>query len=519
MGKLTLLVIIATSLGSARSSPLPQSSKSVQTIRELVSEGHLASAQELLSAALATSPGDAELYNLDGVVKAQTRNFEGSESSFQKAIRLAPSSVDAYLNLGHLYQEWTPQTPILRQKALNIYNHILELDPPNIEANYQSAVLLMEEGFYVTSLQRLSKLPIQAQSRSQALSVRCGDQAGSGNKQFAAEAADRMLQSSDLVEADVLMLLPLLAKHNDASLEITLLEGLKTRNLATVASLTDLGLIYKEQGRLGDARKALDQAAQFPPNSVALLMDLARVANEQKDYPGALGYLAHARELEPQNASIHFFWGIVCVQMNLAEEAYQALKRAVTLSPDNAYYNYAMGAVALQRVDATEASTYFQKYCQLKPGDPRGRLALGAAYFEAHDEARAKEVVATIVNIRETAPGAHYYLARIADHQGDYPQALAQLEMALKAFPDYADAYAERGLIRLKQKDYVDARNDLQKALKINPDNYTANLNLLMLYQRTKDPLAVEQAKRFDEVSKERAQRVKDFLRTVQVRP
>ena len=235
--------------------------------------------------------------------------------------------------------------------------------------------------------------------------------------------------------------------------------------------------------------------------------------------PARWDILAHAREIEPENASIHFFWGMVSVQMNLAEEAYQALKKAVSLDPNNAYYNYALGAVALQREDAKEAVPYFQKYCELKPHDPRGRLALGSAYFASHDDDSAEKIILTVANDRATAAGAHYYLGRIANQKGNYAEAVAQLEMALKTYPNYADAYAERGLVHLKQRDYPEARSDLQKALEINPDNYTANLNLMILYQRTKDPKADEQAKRFEQVRQERAQRVKDFLRTIEVRP
>ena len=129
------------------------------------------------------------------------------------------------------------------------------------------------------------------------------------------------------------------------------------------------------QGRLDDARKTLDEAAQIPPNSVPLLLDLAEVADDQKDYTGALGYLAHAREIEPQNASIHFFWGMVSVQMNLAEEAYRALKKAVSLDPNNAYYNYAMGAVALQREEAERSDSLFPKV--LPTEAPRPARAAG----------------------------------------------------------------------------------------------------------------------------------------------
>ena len=62
--------------------------------------------------------------------------------------------------------------------------------------------------------------------------------------------AGQMLQSPDLAEADVVGLLPLLARHKDTSLAVKLLEGLRQRNLATANSLTSLGLLYKQMGRL-----------------------------------------------------------------------------------------------------------------------------------------------------------------------------------------------------------------------------------------------------------------------------
>lgn len=521
IGPTSFLAIFLVLVSLATNSPgqSPPSSESLQKIQQLIQQGNRAAAQQILSEALKETPHDAGLYNLDGVIKAQSRDFTGSEASFKRAIELAPSFADAYLNLGHLYQEWIPQQPAAREKAINVYAQVLKFDPTNVEANYQSALLLMQKGLYPLSLHHLSKLPTGAQDRSQALSIRCGDDAGSGEERKAEDVADRMLRSPDLAEADVVSLLPLLARHKNMPLAIRLLEGLNQRNLSTVNSLTSLGLLYRQQGRLDEARKVLDEAAQIPPNSVPLLLDLAEVADDQKDYTGALGYLAHARELEPQNASIHFFWGMISVQMNLAEEAYQSLKKAVSLDPNNAYYNYALGAVALQREDAREAVPCFQKYCELKPHDPRGRLALGSAYFAIHDDDQAEKVISTVANNPETSAGAHYYLGRIANQKGDFSEAVAQLEMALKTYPNYADAYAERGLVHLKQKDYPAATDDLKKALEIDPDNYTANLNLMILYQRTKDPKADEQAKRFEQVRQQRAQRAKEFLRTIEVRP
>jgi len=89
----------------------------------------------------------------------------------------------------------------------------------------------------------------------------------------------------------------------------------------------------------------------------------------------------------------------------------------------------------------------------------------------------------------------------------------------LQIRPQYADAYAELGLIDLKQKDYPAAEKALRKAIEITPDSYTANLNLMILYQRIKDPRAESQSNRFQVISKQRSETQKEFLRTIEVKP
>jgi len=499
--------------------PAAQSPNAIQRVQQLLQAGNTSAAQTLLTEALRETPDNGGLYDLQGVIEAQQGDFASAEASFRKAIELSPHLQGAYLNLGHLYQEQTRADPRAREKALSVYAELLRFAPDNTEANYQSALLLMKKGLYTASLRCLSRLPAEAQERSQTLSLLCGNNAGLGQVDKAEQAADQMLQNADLAEEDVTTILPILASRNDATLASKLVEGLESRHLATFASWRSLGLLEKDAGRLEAARKALETSAQLQPNSVPTLIDLARVADDQKDYAGALGYLAHARDLEPNNASIHFFWGIVCIKQNLAEEAYNSLKKATALDPNNAYYNYAMGVVTMERTNASEAIPYLQIYCQLKPNDVRGRLALGVAYYNSLENEDAEKVISPIANNPLVHAGANYYLGRIANREGRYSEALQHLRVALRARPDYADAFAEMGLMYFKQKDYPKAKEVLEKALKLNPRNYAANLNLTMLYQRTKDQKAAAQMKRFEQLKADRALQEREFSRTIEVRP
>ena len=515
----TLPVLWALWMSIAAMCPAAQSPNTIQKIQQLLQAGDTTSAQALLTEAFRESPRNGGLYNLQGVIKAQEGDYASAELNFRKAIELAPHLEGAYLNLGRLYHEHVRKDPHAREKALRVYAELLRFAPNHPEANYQSALLLMRKGLYAESLRHLTMLPAEAQNRSQALSVLCGDYAGLGQSDKADRVADQMLHSADLAEADVTSVLPVLVSRKDTSPALELLQGLVARRLASFDSLHSLGLLFRSAGRLAEAHQTLEAAAAVQPNSVPNLLDLARVAYDQKDYTGALGYLAHARELDPNNASIHFFWGIVCMEQDLAEEAYRALMKAVKLNPSNAYYNYALGVVAMHRQDAREGIPYLEKYCELKPRDPRGRLVLGAAYFNSFEDESAEKVLSTVAHDPQTVAGANYYLGRIANRQGKYPEAIRHLQLALQARPDYADAYAELGQIHLKRREYTAADEMLEKALKLNPDNYAANLSLMILYQRTKNPRAEDQAKRFDQVKQEKAERAKEFLRTIEVRP
>lgn len=490
-----------------------------EEIQQTITKGDLPTARMQLAALLKASPDDPNALNLLGVVEAREGKYRVAESAFRKAIAAAPDFAVPYLNLGRLYQENARKDSEALKKAAAVYGQLLKREPANLEATYQSAYLLWRLGSFQASLDRLSSLPPDAQERSQALALRCGDYAGLKSSPQALNVAERLLKRPELAEADILQLLPsLLARHQE-DIAVKLLKGLQQRHLASAETLHQLAALYEQKGQYQQARATLEQEILLKPITAPLLIDLARNADKQKDYEGALGYLAHARDLAPNNAGVHFFFGMVCVEKNLLQEAYMSLRKAVELDPNNPYYNYALGSVMLSRTNVRESYPYLEKYIKLKPEDPRGRLALGAAYFYAHDLDLARKEFENVVKDPGTAAAAHFYLGRLANQEGRFDDAVHELDQALALNPRYADAYAEMGVLLVKQKKYAEAEKKLDRALSLDPDHYIANLNLMMAYQRTGDPRAAAQEKRFEQVKKLRAERQQEFLRTIEVRP
>jgi tetratricopeptide (TPR) repeat protein len=488
-------------------------------IQGFIQSGDLAQAGRLLAEAAKQFPADAGFDNLQGVVQAQQGNYRAAEISFQYAIQRNTKLTAAYLNLGRLYQENFLKDDQARRKALEVYQRVLEYEPENAEANYQSAVLLLQQGRFQDSITRVSLLPASTQSTAQALSVLCADYAALGDRKHADELAAQLLASSDFSELDVRQMLSALAVSKRDDLIISLLDSLGTRKPLSPETLRILGLSYERENKLNEARATLERSVTSGNLSVASLLELARVAHEQQDYRGSLGYLAHARDLDPDNARIHYYFGLVCLDLSLVAEARNSFDRAVRLDPESAPYNYAMGAASAFLRDPAEAVPYFKKYLQLKPQDPRAKLALGAAFFRAKDYDSAVPWLAESAQFDQTATTAHYYLGCIALQERRLDEAVKELEEALKAKPEYPDALAELGQYYLMRKDYVQAEKQVRHALELDADHFSANFYLLRLYTLTGDSRREAQAKHYEELQKLREQKAQEFLRMVEVRP
>jgi tetratricopeptide (TPR) repeat protein len=513
-----LAFTLLTNLAVAQKNDASREQEILQ-IQQLIKNHDLAAARRMLDQTEKQFPADSGIENLRGIVAAQQGDYAAAESHFTDAIRRSPRLTGAYLNLGRLYVENHDSDPQAPEKALNAYDKVLIYDPKNTEANYQSAVLLLQKGAYQDSLTRLAQLPEAIQREPQQLSIACADYAASGQRHRADEAATELLANPDFSLPDLRQMLPGLQAAKRYDLIASLFEGLQKRDELSSEDLRTFGIASEHAGKLAEARAALEQLVQRGNLSVATLLMLARVAREQKDFQGALGYLAHARELEPSNAGVHYFFGLVCLDMNLIAEARNSFEKAVQLEPENASYNYAMGVTSAFRHDPAEAVPYFEKYLELKPDDPRGKLALGTAFYRAKDFPNAIAWLTQVSKIAQTSTTAHYYLGCIALQERRLDEARHELELALKANPNYSDALAELGQYYFVRKDYPQADKELQQALKVDPDHLAANFYLLNLYTRTGDARREAQMKRYDELQKLRDEKAKDFLRVVEVEP
>ena len=488
-------------------------------IQKQIEAGNFDAARVQISAAAKTYPADGGIENLLGVLEIQQGDKTAARQAFTAAVSHDPHLLGACLNLSRLDMETAATNPAARSEALRLDQKVLSAEPGNDEANYQIATILAWEKNYQRSLDHLQQLSAEARAQVGAEALLCEDSAALGHREETDQAATALSSNPDLAEEDANTCLPALRAAHRADLIVTIFTAAAMHHALSAHGLRILGLAQEAEGKLDQARATLEEAFSADSKSVAILEDLSRVAQTSGDYKGALGYVAHARDLKPEDASLPFEFGSICAKMGLLGESRKAIAEALKLDPGNPDYNFGMGTVVSFSQDPSQALPYLMKYRSARPQDPAGTLRLGETYFRAKDMDSATVWLKPALLHPSTASEAHFYLGRIARQQYRLDDATSELKQSLAIRPDQPDALAELGQIAVTKRDYPKASEYLDRAVKLDPENYGANYGLLLLYARTGDPRQDEQSKRFDGIKKEKDEQNRESMRSLEIRP
>ena len=488
-------------------------------IQQQIETGNLDTARGQITEALKTHPADGGLENLLGVVEIQLGHQDAARQAFRAAIRHDPRLTGAYLNLARIDMETAATDRAARAEALRLTEKALAVEPNNDEANYHMATILAWDQDYQRSLEHVQKLSTEARARVGVQALLCANSAGLGHREATEQAAAALIANPDLMEQDANTCLPALRAARRADLIDAIFTAAATHQALSPQGQRILGLAQEAEGKVDQARATLEKAFSADSKSVVILEDLSRVAQAVGDYKGALGYVAHARDLRPDDASLAYEFGSICAKMGLLGEARKAIAEALRVDPENADFNFGMGTVVSFSSDPSLAIPYLMKFQAKQPQDPAGMLMLGEAYYRGKDFDSATIWFQRAVSNNSTASEAHFYLGRIAHQQNAFDDAAAELKQSLALHPDQPDVLAELGQISVSSREFTQASDYLDRAIKMDPDNYAANFGLLQLYARTGDARRDEQSKRFDEIKKRREEQNRETMRAIEIRP
>ncbi len=194
----------------------------------------------------------------------------------------------------------------------------------------------------------------------------------------------------------------------------------------------NLGVCYRDEGRIGDAKRAFEQAIASDPRLAGPHASLGDVFGILGLWGRAAAEYRTAIDLAPPFAAPHFNLGNALAQMGQREEAMAEYRRAIDLNPNDSapHLNLAIQLSYLGRMD--EAESQFRAAIELDPANAQAHSNLSVLLVELgrHEEAFAEFRRAIAVDPKDSR--IHSQFAGILQEDGQLDEALAEYHAALE---------------------------------------------------------------------------------------
>jgi tetratricopeptide (TPR) repeat protein len=253
-----------------------------------------------------------------------------------------------------------------------------------------------------------------------------------------------------------------------------------------VDGLIALGQVYYEWGRYEKARERLGAALALSPGHRGALYYSGVISARLGEYEKALSYLKAASEADPSYHAARVEMGLALAHLDRYEEAIAAYEQVLSAEPENTRALMGLGTAldrAGRREEAKDVLSKFRKVAAAKE----------------RDEMKEMRVNLWLGQIRKA-----YDLGRMDD-------ARRSAGRLLEEYPEEPRGLASLGYLQDRAGESSAAIATYEKVLKLQPDNLTANFELIALYVRSgQGERAKAQRARYDELRRRAAERGSD---------
>jgi len=451
----------------------------VEAAARLLSQGQLDQAETEARKALGNTSTRALALAMLGTIRLQESKYDESTRFFTQALALNPHLVGATMSLGSAY---------LFQGKLDLarknFQQALRLESGNVNARLNLAKVEASLHNFQQSLDVAGPIVPQLRETEDGLLLLATDYGALGRKEKLKVLVgdwQRLPSASPESALDFGNVLATYGMEHEAQAVFKSQEDKVTEQPALAFKL---GTGYLALGMLDRAEHNLQLALTLNPECVACQQSLAEVAVRQGDTEKALAHLIAAKKRDPENPQILFEFGKVCLQRNLLDDALPALEKAVSLKPDSEPYVYVLASANVARHNLTKAASLFGELLQKHPHDAILSYAMGAVYYLQGKYAEAEVSLKESLRVQHEQVAASYYLGLTYNSEGQDDQAVAIFRDLLKSYPKHAPSYVKLGGILLRQHQYDEAQQALDRAVALDPGSVEAHYQMGLLLRR-----------------------------------
>jgi len=439
LSRLAVAILLASSLGRAQQSTTQLALDEAAAAFE---QGKADEAGRKLESILKTHPTELRALILEGAVLDSEQRYREAEGYYQRALKLAPGSVQVLNNAGNHYLGSGN-----RNQARECYLRVVAIDPRHPNANLQLAQMSVDNKQGAQALAYLGRLNAAANAGPAVILLRARALAVSGQCAPAAQLLNKLEEqptegpgihfSAGLAFADC-QLYPQAEESFARALDA---------DPSNFDVLYKLGVAALEAGHADRATGVLETALRDRPNDVDALSALSRAYLNQERPVDAAALLARARKLAPRRADVVLLLAQVTARLEFFKDA----------------------------------AAVYDDYLKLKPADDVARRERGFTLACANQFNTAiADLNAYVRKYPRDAVG--FYELAVAKAFVDRNGALQALDRALALDPGLIRARYTRALLNIEEEKPAAAVEDLKQYLERQPNDTRALAHLGQAY-------------------------------------
>lgn len=391
-------------------------------------------ALNLLGPALKESPGDAQLWTMQGVALESLGRKQEALSAFRRALKISPDNLPALQKAAQI--EFDKGDPA----GIPLIERILRLRPDDRTSHGMLAVLEYQQGKCEAAAQHFEKAGPLFDAQLAALHAYGTCLVKLKRFETAEKVFDKSLalNSDDPQERMIAASVHLMAHQPQKAIDVLqpLIEG-----HPNAASLELASAAYEDLHDTEKAVETLRQAILMEPHNVNLYVDFAALSAAHQSVQVGIDAVNDGIHLEPKAAPLYFARGVLYVQLADYDKAQADFEKAYELDPNQSLSVAAQGLATVQGKGLAEALAGVNEKLKNRPNDPillyiqADILRQEGADPASADFQTALRSAKKAVALRPNLGPAHVVLAKLYLDSGQYADAEIQCRNALEIDP------------------------------------------------------------------------------------
>lgn len=453
-------------------------------VQLLILKNRYDEASQLDNEILKTNPHDIEAQVYKGEIQLHQNDSTGAVNSLQSALHNDPDNAAAHYQLGLAFAQQNDAA-----RAESEWREAARLRPNMVEAQRALAVLEMRRNDTDGLIQTAQVVITANPNSAEGYLMRCMAEISRQRFADAQKDAEQAIARAPQAPAPYFQMGNVhLAQKQTAEAEKFYLQALD-KDPASAEALSGLMNAYRSEKQPDKEIAAANTQIAKAPN-VSAFYDLLGTAlfNEKKDLPGAEVALRKAIDLDKTNIDALEKLGKVQVQEGKADQALALYENSIKDNPREPGLYILAGELYDARGDWDHAKNYYQQALTMQPQNALasnnlayGMLVHGGNVDMALDLAQtARRGMPESPSFADTLGWAYY-------QKGVYQTAINQFQEAIQlaekhGAPDDSLVHYHLGLAYEKANQMQQARQQLEKAVKLSPNNEDAKKALSELH-------------------------------------